>query len=465
MLPGTFAFVDIETTGGNPVRDRITEVAIIRIEDGEVVERWEQLINPGTWIPDAIQRLTGISNDMVDDKPYFDEIANDIAARLDGAVFVAHNARFDHGFLRNALKACDITLRGPVLCTVKLSRRLYPQHKRHNLDVLIERHQLPCAARHRAMGDAEATLQFVLTARSEIPPDVFDGYVRELTRRAALPAHLSAQDIDKIPDTPGVYLFYDERDTPLYIGKSINLRTRVMSHFSADHSSHREMQMAQQTARIDWIDTGGELGALLKESRLVKDLAPVYNRKLRSHRTLVTIAWSGDPGEVPELVGPERIETGRFDGLYGLFRSRTQGRKALLTLADNNRLCLRLVGLEKSGKGACFRSQIGKCGGACCGKESVLQHAVRLSEALAKLKLQSWQWDGAIGVYETHPQGWREMHVINNWCYLGSVRDESDLYDAELLDQRPAFDMDTYKLLVRHLYRSATLAIVPLKSD
>ena len=186
MLQGAFAFVDIETTGCNPVHDRITEIAIISVRDGVVSERWQQLIDPGISIPESIQALTGISNEMVADQPSFEQVAAQVHERLDGVTFVAHNARFDHGFLRNALKRCELALRGPVLCTVKLSRRLYPEHSRHNLDALIERHGLQRASRHRAMGDAEAIRQFVSMVAAGEAAQVVQPHIVALTRRPSL---------------------------------------------------------------------------------------------------------------------------------------------------------------------------------------------------------------------------------------------------------------------------------------
>lgn len=462
MLAGAYAFVDLETTGCNPVYDRITEIAIVSVRDGQVTERWQQLVDPGVSIPDAIQTLTGITNEMVAGQPAFEDVAEEVHRRLDGVTFVAHNARFDHGFLRNALKRCGMSFRGPVLCTVKLSRRLYPQHARHNLDAIIARHGLSCAARHRALGDAEATWQFVAQVAASGATDLSQ-HIDTLTKRPSLPARLSWEALDAIPDTPGVYLFYDERDTPLYVGKSVRLRSRVLSHFAADHSSHREMQMAQQTARVEWQESAGELGALLREAQLVKDLAPVYNRQLRRHTALVSIRWGGDAGDVPEIIGGGNIAESGLQQLYGLFRSKAQAKKALLGLADEYGLCLRLSGLEKPAPGTCFRYQVGKCAGACGGHEHPLKHQARLATALAKLKLVSWPWAGAIGIRERHPDGRvEELHVVDRWCYLGSFRSEDELRQRDLFARRPSFDMDTYKLLVKHLMRSRRPRVVPI---
>ena len=164
----THVFLDLETTGATPLKDRITEIALIRYEEGVEVSRWQTLVNPGVHIPLFIQQLTGITNDMVQTAPTFKEVAGELLDHLEGAVLCAHNARFDHGFLKNEFKHIGIDLRQKVLCTVKLSRKLYPEHQGHGLDAIIARHGLACNARHRAMGDTEVLALFVEQAVSDL---------------------------------------------------------------------------------------------------------------------------------------------------------------------------------------------------------------------------------------------------------------------------------------------------------
>ena len=159
LFAAPLAIVDLETTGAHPSWDRVTEIAVLEVDNGDVTSEWSTLVNPDTPIPAAIQALTGISNAMVADAPRFAELAQDLHARLDGRIFVAHNARFDYGFLRSEFERSGLQFSARTLCTVRLSRRLYPDQARHNLDSLITRHRLQCRARHRALGDAEAVWQ------------------------------------------------------------------------------------------------------------------------------------------------------------------------------------------------------------------------------------------------------------------------------------------------------------------
>ncbi|TAK98527.1 MAG: ethanolamine utilization protein, partial [Aquabacterium sp.] len=219
-------FVDLETTGSTGTVDRITEIGIVELnEEGEVRE-WSSLVNPQTSIPSFIQSLTGITHDMVADAPTFAELADEVLSRLHGRLFVAHNARFDYGFLKNEFKRLDLDFKAPVLCTVKLSRKLFPQYSKHNLDALVERHQLHMPARHRALADADVLRQFWQVLQSQMPADQLDAAVGELTGRSSWPVQLDPAVLAELPERHGVYLFFGDNELPLYIGKANNIRQR-----------------------------------------------------------------------------------------------------------------------------------------------------------------------------------------------------------------------------------------------
>ena len=450
--PRAIAFVDLETTGSTAGRDRITEIGIVELWQGEV-RRWSQLINPGVRIPAFITGLTGISDDMVQDQPSFQDVAAEILDRLHGKLFVAHNARFDYGFLRAEFKSCGIAWHAPVLCTVKLSRQLFPQEARHNLDSLIHRHGLSVSHRHRALGDADLLHQFWQILQQEMPAQALDQVITELLGRTVLPPQIDANQIDKIPDTPGVYLFHDAKQTPLYIGKSKTLRTRVLSHFSAALSRPKEMRLSQQVASVDFIETAGEVGALLLESRLIKEKLPIHNVKLRRSREL--FVWHAElPGDlqvplVPQLLTGVDLDQGLQSHLFGPFRTRRDAINLLDSLARQHGLCRRVLGLEKGASGrACFAHQIGHCAGACSGKQSLAQHNLTLITSLGAYRMSRWPYSGPIGLREGE-----EVHVLHEWRHLGTARSEAEI--QELLESgQPAFDMDTYKILKQALARA-----------
>ena len=452
MLP-IITFLDVETTGATPLRDRITEIGLVRFETGVEVCRWQTLVNPEINIPPFIQNLTGITNEMVQDAPTFAEVADELAAYLEGSVMAAHNVRFDLGFLKSEYKRIGQTLIQKVLCTVKLSRLLYPQYHSHSLTAIMERHQLITEMRHRAMGDVELMIGFVRVAQLELGLEKLQIAAQQLAKQSSVPIGINPELLNDLPEGSGVYFFYGENDCLLYIGKSINIRERVFSHFSSDHASTKEMRLSQQLKRIDWIETAGELGALLLESRLIKERMPIHNRQLRRECQLCTWQINQDAHAMPlvKLVSQDDIAPENMDELFGTFKSKKQATEALRSIATEHQLCQKLLGLE-SGKGACFASQIKRCNGACCGKEDKIIHHLKLQQALVKHRLKAWPYKTKIGVRE-HNQfsNLTDIHVFDQWCHLGTVNNEADL--AELMQTKTvfAFDLDSYKLLLKML--------------
>lgn len=442
------AFVDVETTGGHPAWHRITEIAIIGMTRGEIEWQWSQLVNPGVHIPASIEALTGISDAMVAEAPEFASIAGEVLRRLAGRRFVAHNARFDYGFVRSELRRAGHAYRAPLACTVRLSRELYPDAERHNLDTLIARHQLQCATRHRALPDAAVLAQFWQVLRSSWPAEQLDAAIERVGRRPSLPAQLPEDLLDDLPESPGVYRFHGEGDALLYIGKANNLRERVLGHFMSAARDTKSQRLAAQVRRIEWSETAGELGALLLEARLVREQQPVYNRRLRGESE----RWSWQVADQPAEPVLHQLEGPLPDTVdcFGLYRSVRAAKQALSSLARERQLCLKLLGLESAGEGSCFAHQVGRCLGACVGAEPIARHHLRLKLALAPLQLRRWPYRGAIAVEETSVMGWRVWHVIDGWQYLGTVTEADD--DSSLtMPTESCFDPDTYRLLVRHL--------------
>ena len=432
-LAGRVACVDLETTGGHAARDRIIEAGIVLLEDGKVVEEYSTLVNPGVRIPYAIQQFTGITEAMVADAPPFEAVADEIESRLAGRLFVAHNARFDYGFLRSEFRRIERRFRAPVLCTVRLSRAMTPDERGHSLDAVMQRHGIACDARHRALGDAKVLADFLRIARERWPADVLDPIVKKLTGTSRLPPQLDPALADELPEAPGVYLFYGEDDALLYIGKAKNLANRVPSHF-ANARAKLEQQLTRLVHRIEWIETAGEFGALVTEARLIKTKKPVFNRKLRGSSELWAIALREDSAMPLARIAP-------LDALddpgasYGMFRRRTDAERALEGLMREHQLCAKWLGLEKP-EGSCIGFQLGRCRGVCIGKELPALHTVRARLALSGLKRREWPFTGPIGIRERDWRGVEETHVFDRWCY----NDEP-------------FDLDIYRILTGFLDR------------
>jgi DNA polymerase-3 subunit epsilon len=458
------AFVDIETTGGHPGVHRVIDIAVIGVTGGRVDFEWQTLVNPGVRIPFGITALTGIDDEMLVDAPPFERIAAELRSRLDGRVFVAHNVRFDYGFIRREFAAMETAWRAPTMCTVRLSRALYPEMPRHNLDAVMEHHGITIESRHRAMPDAVVLRELWRKVRAEWPAQTLQDAMDRASLRANLPAALSPDLADDLPESAGVYRFYGQSEGEsakgevlLYIGKANILRERVLDHFRSSASDAKALRLAAQVRRIDWTETAGELGALLLEAREVREHQPLYNRQLRGGGERLTWLFADD-SSAPRLV-PLDAESLRSGDAFGAYRVPRDARKALESLAREHRWCLKVLGFE-SGAGSCVGYQVGRCGGACVGAEAPGLHLARVKLALMPQRLEPWPHEGPMLLREGSGER-AQYHVIDAWQHLATVdcNDEDALLELPRASKTSGrrFDVDTYRILSRHLRDSYKL--------
>ena len=444
----TYAIVDVETSGSSPTFDRIIEIGVIRVENGKVVSRFETLLDPQKNLPSSITGITGIESEDLRGKPLFEDIAHEVKGLLEGAVFVAHNARFDYSFIKNELKGAGITFNAKCLCTVRLSRKLYPEHKKHDLTSIIERFGFHCECRHRAQDDAQVLLDFMQILKKDCPEE-FAKAAKLLLKENTLPQFLEDSSMQKLPEGPGVYVFYGPEDEVLYVGKSRNIRYRVLSHFSNDHSTSKELHLCQQTVRVEGISTAGELSALLLESQMIKDLSPMYNRMLRRRSELVVAKRCDASGySTVKLERIRSISAEDYVHILGIFKNIRQAKEFLKASQLEHELCPKLLGLESS-KGPCFYTQIGKCKGACSAKEEASVYNARLSAAFKQRQIKAWPFGGPILVEEKIDDVRKHSFVLDNWCLLKSIQTDEDGYSE--VEVAPSFDYDAYKIFVRYL--------------
>ena len=441
---GDFAFIDVETTGARPLEDRVTEIAIIRFHANGEQTRWQSLINPGIPIPTEIQALTGITNAMVRDAPDFFAVRDDVRRMLEGAVFVAHNARFDYGFIKNEFRRQQEAFTADVLCTVRLSRRLYPNATGHGLDAIITRHHLDGFDRHRAMGDTEATAAIVQNAADELSASTVAAAVRALLRTPSLPANLPAEALQDIPDSPGVYLFYGINDMPIYIGKAKHLRERIRAHFSSDHMTPNDVRLSQEMRRIEWIPTAGEFGALLLEGQLIKERMPLHNVALRRREKqgFFTLVGGSDAPRL-EWLPAAAMDTANGD-LFGPFGDRSSAKKWLMYAAREHRLCDHQLGFSRPRTVGepCFARQVGRCHGVCEGVESGTRYSERLLAALEPMRFPVWPYEADVVLEERDVANDRtDLLAFDRWCAMsGGVR--------------LPFDGDVFRLLRRTISKA-----------
>ncbi len=463
LFAPSLAFVDLETTGMRAADDRITEVGIVRVDadaggGAPRVHEWSSLVDPEVPIPPVIQALTGITDAMVTGAPTFSAIAAEVEERLADCVFVAHNARFDHGFLKHAFARVGRPFSTRPLCTVRLSRRLFPDADGHGLDAVVARHGLAVNDRHRALGDARALWEFVQALYRELPAEDIEAAVRRILRIPSLPPQLPPDSLDRLPEATGVYLFFGDNALPIYVGKSVNLRERVASHFSSDWRHETDLRLSQEIRRIEFEETAGELGALLRESVLVKSLLPAHNRALRRKDEAGVLALTADGP--PQFIAAAAIEPGALAGHFGPFASKRGARETLRALAAEHRLCWRRLGLEKRPDGPCFARQLKRCAGACTGEEDDADHDARLAAALGAVAIPPWPCAGPALIREIDATGERvDVHVFHHWCWLGTARDDGELGRLLEAPPRPQFDIDIVRLLLKR-WANGALALV-----
>ncbi|MEO8486224.1 MAG: exonuclease domain-containing protein [Betaproteobacteria bacterium] len=464
LFASALAFVDLETTGMRAGEDRVTEVGVVRVdtdpERGEVrVDEWSSLVDPGVPIPAAIQAMTGITDAMVRQAPTFSSVAREVARRIDGCLFIAHNARFDFGFLKHEFARVGLPFSPRVLCTVRLSRRLDPGADGHGLDAVIARHALDPGDRHRALGDARALWLFVQKLYATRPAADIEAAVKRLLRIPSLPPQLAPDVLDAIPDAPGVYLFYGENPLPLYVGKSVNLRERVAAHFCGDWQAESDGRLSAEIRRIEFETTAGEFGALLRESTLIKSMLPAHNRALRRKEDAGVMTLDDDAR--PAFVRAASVDPASVPGAYGPYASRRAMRARLQMLAGAHRLCWNRLGLERRA-GPCFARQLRRCDGACEGAETATAHDERLRAAVAAEAIPRWPWNGPALVREASTDGTRvDVHVVRDWHWIGTARDEGELATLIGSPVRPSFDLDVCRLLLR-LYAKSPASFVPV---
>ncbi len=371
-----YAVVDIETTGGSARLERITEIAIYLHDGNRIVQEYSTLVNPERSIPYFITSLTGITNEMVEDAPKFYEVAKRIVEMTEGAVFVAHNARFDYSFIRQEFGMLGYNFKRPLLDTVALSRKLLPGHKSYSLGKLCSELGIEINGRHRASGDALATVK-LLEMLLERDSALKSGSLIRNRKASKLHPALDMARLREIPEEPGVYYFYNEEGDVIYVGKSCNLFQRVNTHLS-NNTSARAMEMRSMIADITWEPTGSELIALLLESSEIKKKKPIFNRAQRRTGYPWGIYSFTDPG------GYLRFEYRRVTGdavPLSLFSSRSNALGRLEQLLARYGLCQKLCGLYDT-DGPCFHRQVSLCRGACCGEEKPAEYNERALMAM-----------------------------------------------------------------------------------
>jgi DNA polymerase-3 subunit epsilon len=433
-----FAILDIETTGGSPKTEKITEIAIFFHDGEKVVKEWSTLINPEKNIPYFITGLTGITNEMVADAPKFYEVAKELVERTENHTIVGHNVNFDYSFIKSEFKRLGFEYNRKTLCTVKLSRKILPGHKSYSLGKICKDLGIAITDRHRAAGDALATVKlFELLRDNQNGGNGLELISEPAGRYKNLNENLTVNDIETLPEACGTYYFFDDKQQLLYIGKSKNIRHRVLSHLG-NASSKRALEMKQRIYSISYELTGSELIALLKESKEIKDQKPMYNRAQK--RTSFYWGLYTGKDEYGYITFSLRKISEMPEDPATSFNNKKEAREILTKWVEKNWLCQKLSGLYQT-DGACFHHTIRQCNGACVQGESVSAYNKRAEALLDGLKLDR---GNVLIIDEGREPDERSLVRIEKGMYMGygylSVND-SYLGIEQMLDCiQPALD-------------------------
>lgn len=459
-IPLPAVLVDIETTGG-PRHGRITEIAIIEIDEHEIRE-WSTLVNPEIGIPINIQHLTGITNEMVASAPRFEEVCEEVFSKLKDKLFIAHNVGFDYGFLRKELGNVGISYKAPLMCSVQLSRALYPTAASHSLENIIIRHGIIVQYRHRALDDAQATYRFLQLAQNEHGVEKFRAAFHKQFQYGDLPLGIDPDIISKIPRTSGIYYLWDSDNKLLYIGKGNNIRAEVFAQFLSGEKSPLEAKLASQTADVTWEITPGELSTTILHTQKIDQLKPALNKRTQTVDSLCSVFLKEDKNGWlnPRIVFAD--EMGRStQRLYGMFTAEKHALKEIKKIFTAQNLCFNALPHRAStGLLVCENNQCKVCNAG----EIYLKHNIRLHAAFEQLALRRWPFKTPIAIEESG-SGCETVHIIvNNWCLLGVAKSMEDYHDVLPFPENFRLDRNVYKFLVRYVnnqQHKSTFKIVP----
>lgn len=458
-----YAIVDIETTGGRASRDKITEIAVVIHDGQQIIDSFETLINPECRIPYGITQLTGITQEMVADAPKFYEIARQFVEITEGAVFVAHNVRFDYGFIREEFSRLGYTYSRKQLCTVRLSRKAFPGLSSYSLGHLIHHFDIQVNDRHRAMADVMATVDVFSRILDQ---DKSEQEIKQMVnlgiRESRLPKNFSIEKIHALPETCGVYYLHDEQGRVVYVGKSINIRKRIAEHFADQTAKAGKLQ--EMVHDISYELTGSELLALLLESYEIKRLSPPVNRAQRMRNfPFVIHYYHNEAGylcfEMARVAAKDRKKL----QLVSQFPTMSRAKGRLEFIFREFELCARFCQLDSS-RGPCFHYHLQQCRGACNGSESPEAYNQRAELALERLST-IFDEDFFILDEGRHRDEYAVVLVQNGaYCGFGYVSREKGLTETDLLDaiKRYPGSPETTRIIQRYLHQHPDVKVLKL---
>lgn len=379
-----FAIIDLETTGGTAVRERITEIAIA-IHDGEkVLETFSTLVNPERSIPYSITQITGITDEMVRDAPKFYEIAKKVVELTEGCIFVAHNVRFDYSFIQEEFRRLGYSYVRKQLCTVKMARQAMPGFRSYSLGNLIDQLGIQVENRHRALDDTLATVKvFEKIIAIENGTGSMQERVNLGVQTSNLPVGITLERLHALPEECGVYYLHDSEGAVIYVGKSINIRKRIFEHFA--DKTPKGKKMYDGVADFSFEITGSELVSLLLENHEIKRLRPRINRTQKAKNLpYIIYKFVDENGIICLGIAKNTHHIRKKMEIVAEFQQLNYAKGALVNVSREYGLCNKFNGTE-GGEGPCFSYHLGRCCGICAGEESPENYNFRVTEAIGRM--------------------------------------------------------------------------------
>ncbi len=380
-----YAVIDIETTGGMSKRDKITEIAIVLYDGFQIIDQFDTLINPERSIPFEITRITGITNDMVRDAPKFYEVAKKVVEMTEGAIFVAHNVRFDYGFIQEEFSKLGYTFTRKKLCTVRMSRKAFPGLRSYSLGNLIKHFGISVNARHRALDDTLATVElFRNILHHSNHSDEIDVMIKRSLKEQKFPEAITPELVNKLPEEIGVYYFYDSNGQVIYVGKSVNIRSRIKQHFTKITS--KSTRLISRAHGITYEKTGHELIALLKESEEIKELRPSINKAQKNELyPYFSFAELDDNGFLNLHIEKSTVKNRSGKGIISEYKSLSGAKSSIGKYRGAFQLCESKISVKGKVNSKCIYHALGECYGACLGMENSEDYNERVKLAIRSM--------------------------------------------------------------------------------
>jgi len=375
-----YTIIDIETTGNGIKGNKITEIAIFKHDGTQIIDEYTSLVNPQTAIPYYITGLTGIDNDLVRNAPTIAEIASEILEFTADTIFIAHSVNFDYNVIKHEFAQLGLEFIRKKLCTVRLSRKLIPGFRSYSLGKLCGALDIPLQNRHRARGDAHATvLLFEKLLATDGAFTVINSFLNARSQEATLPPGLPKAVFENLPQAPGVYYFKNDKGKIIYVGKAKNIKKRVLSHFY--DKANKEVRLCSETTHIDFKLSGSELLALLMESTAIKQHYPIYNSAQKKTAQAYGIFTYEDRRGIAHIAfNKMKAVPNSLITLYNIADCRAY----IEELCKGFNLCPKYCHLQEN-VATCSHFRINNCKGICRGEEAIAGYNERVEEAIAAI--------------------------------------------------------------------------------